>query len=144
MTVHATASLIDTQRQFFRYALVGVLGFIVDAGVLTFLVNGMGFGHYLSRAASFALAVTTTWLINRYWVFQAGIATRREYSAYFVVQLIGAVINLGVYVLVIELNPRLAAVPVLPLAAGAIVALLVNFLLVRQFVYRRKTAAEPT
>ena len=56
-------------------------------------------------------------------------------------RLIGASINLGIYVLVIELIPALAAVPVLPLAAGAVVALLANFLLVRRYIFRN--ASEP-
>ena len=129
----------QTHRLFFRYALVGGSGFVVDASVLTLLVNGLGYGHYVSRAASFSLAVTITWWINRRWVFQAGTPTRVEYSGYFLVQLIGAFINLGIYVLAIELVPALAAIPVLPLAIGAAVALLANFLLVRRFVFRRAT-----
>lgn len=131
-----------THRRFFRYALVGGSGFVIDASVLTFLVNGLGYGHYVSRAASFTLAVTFTWWINRRWVFQAGAPTRREYSGYFFVQLVGAVINLGIYVLTIELIPALAAIPVLPLAVGASVALLVNFLLVRRFVFHRATTID--
>lgn len=132
----------ETHRRFFRYALVGGSGFVIDASALTFLVNGLGYGHYLSRAASFSLAVTFTWWINRRWVFQSGTPARREYSGYFLVQLVGAVINLGIYVLTIELVPALAAIPVLPLAIGASVALLANFLLVRRFVFRRATTID--
>lgn len=128
----------------FRFALVGGVGFIVDATVLTLLVNGLGYGHYVSRAVSFSLAVTVTWLLNRRWVFQAGSPTGREYSGYFFVQLIGAVINLGTYVLIIEMVPPLAAVPVLPLAAGAAVALLSNFLLARRFIYRQAVTPDST
>lgn len=120
-----------------RFALVGGVGFIVDATVLTLLVNGMGYGHYASRAVSFTLAVTVTWLLNRRWVFQAGSPTRREYSGYFAVQLLGASINLGVYVLVIELVPPLARIPVVPLAVGAAVAMFSNYLLAGRFVYRQ-------
>ncbi len=138
----ASPQVAPTQQRLVRFALVGGVGFLVDATVLTLLVNGMGYGHYASRAVSFTLAVTVTWLLNRRWVFGAGPPTRREYSGYFVVQLSGAVINLGVYVLLIELVPRLAAIPVLPLAAGAVVALLSNFLLVQRFVYRRSISAD--
>jgi len=126
-------------RQFLRYALVGGIGFIVDASVLTLLVNGLGYGHYVSRAVSFPLAVTITWWINRQWVFQAAAPMAQEYSGYFVVQLIGAVINLGIYVLTIELIPAFAETPVVPLAIGAAAALLANFLLVRRYVFGRAT-----
>jgi putative flippase GtrA len=121
----------------FRFALVGGVGFIVDATVLTLLVNGLGYGHYASRAVSFSLAVTVTWLLNRRWVFQAGSPTGREYSGYFAIQLLGAFINLGVYVLVIELVPALAAIPVVPLAFGSAVSMFSNYLLARRFVYRQ-------
>ena len=126
-----------TRRRFLRFAVVGGIGFIVDASVLTLLVNGLGYGLYVSRAVSFSLAVTATWLINRRWVFQAGRPSGREYSGYFAVQFIGAVINLGIYVLVIELLPALAAMPVIPLACGSAVALIANFYLARRFVFRR-------
>ena len=121
----------------FRFALVGGVGFIVDATVLTLLVNGLGYGHYVSRAVSFSLAVTVTWLLNRRWVFEAASPTGREYSGYFAVQLLGAFINLGVYVLVIEIVPALAALPVVPLAVGSAVAMFSNYLLARRFVYRQ-------
>jgi len=127
---------VDTRRQFLRFALAGGIGFVIDAGILTLLVNGLGYGHYVSRAVSFTFAVTATWLINRRWVFAAGLPSGREYSGYFLVQLSGALINLGVYVLLIELVPRLAGIPVIPLACGAAVALIANFYLVRRFVFR--------
>lgn len=123
------------RRRFFRYAIVGGIGFAVDGGVLTLLVNGLDYGHYVSRLVSFPLAVTVTWLINRRWVFATGAPSGREYSGYFVVQVIGALINLGIYVLVIELIPRLASLPIIPLGLGSAVALVANFLLVRRYVF---------
>ena len=132
--------LAASYPRLFRFALVGGVGFIVDATVLTLLVNGLGYDHYASRAVSFSLAVTVTWLLNRRWVFQAGSPTGREYSGYFAVQLLGAFINLGVYVLVIELVPALAAIPVVPLAVGSAVAMFSNFLLARRFVFRQTVA----
>lgn len=142
MIAHAPPSPDGKNRQFLKYALVGGSGFIVDASVLTVLVNVLGYGHYISRAASFSLAVTVTWWINRRWVFQTGDPSRREYSSYFSVQLVGAVINLAIYVMTIELIPTLATIPIIPLAIGATIALLVNFLLVRRFVFRHPSNTE--
>ena len=120
-----------------RFVLVGAIGFLVDAGILTALVNGLGAGHYAARAVSFTAAVTATWTMNRRWVFET-IATRkrsREYTSYLIVQAIGAVINLSVFVTTIELVPELAEAPVVPLAIGAAVALLFNFSASRRFVF---------
>ena len=111
------------------FALVGAIGFLIDAGILTALMTGADFGHYSARAISFTVAVSATWYINRRWVFGRGAIqmTGREYSSYLLVQVIGAVINLSVFVAVIEFVPGLAEIPVIPLAVGASVALLFNF-----------------
>lgn len=119
------------------FVLVGAIGFLVDAGILTALVNGLGVGHYAARAVSFTAAVTATWYMNRRWVFEK-LATRkrgREYTSYLIVQAIGAVINLSIFITVIELVPGLANAPVIPLAIGAAVALLFNFGASSRFVF---------
>jgi len=111
------------------FVLVGAIGFLIDAGILTALMTGADFGHYGARAISFTVAVTTTWYINRRWVFERGAIemTGREYTSYLLVQVIGAVINLSVFVAVIEFVPGLVEIPVVPLALGAAVALVFNF-----------------
>ena len=141
---HAPRPSDGTSRRFLRYAIVGGSGFVADASVLTILVNGLGYGHYISRIVSFSFAVTLTWWINRRWVFEVGAPSKREYSGYFAVQLVGAVINLGIYVLTIELVPTLAPIPVLPLAVGASAALLANFYLVRRFVFSNSRTGDST
>ena len=118
-----------------RFAAVGLIGFCVDAGILTLLVNGMGWHHYSARAVSFTLAVTVTWLANRSFVFARTAQPRREYVRYFAVQICGALINLGTYVAVIETWPGLGATPVIPLAIGAVLGLICNFLGSRWLVF---------
>ncbi len=128
---------VPVLRRLPGFAIVGAIGFLVDAGILTALVTGFGVGHYVARAISFTVAVTATWYMNRRWVFERVTAHKssREYTAYLVVQVIGAVINLSIYVAVIELVPRLAKTPVIPLALGAVVALLFNFGASSRFVF---------
>jgi putative flippase GtrA len=119
------------------FVVVGALGFLIDAGILTALMTGADFGHYGARAISFTVAVTTTWYINRRWVFERGAIemTGREYTSYLLVQVIGAVINLSVFVAVIEFVPGLVEIPVVPLALGAAVALVFNFSASSRFVF---------
>lgn len=111
------------------FVVVGAIGFLIDAGILTALMTRFGFDHYSARAISFTVAVTATWYMNRRWVFARSTASMsgREYTSYLLVQIIGAVINLSVFVVIIELVPRLTAVPVIPLAVGAVVGMLFNF-----------------
>lgn len=125
-----------------RYGLVGIAGFVIDAAILTLLVSGLAFGHYRSRAISFAVAVTATWLINRRWVFNPTDRAVKEYYGYFFVQVLGAIINLGVYVVMIETFPVLAKVPVVPLACGALIAMALNYSLLRLFVYSPLTSSQ--
>jgi len=119
------------------FAVVGAIGFLVDAGILTTLMAGFDMHHYAARAISFPAAVTTTWYLNRRWVFdrRAVRMSGREYMSYVLVQVIGAMINLLVFVAVIELVASLKALPVIPLALGAGVALLFNFGASRRFVF---------
>ena len=120
-----------------KFASVGAIGFLIDAGILTLLMTGFGFHHYIARAISFGTAVTTTWYLNRRWVFDraAKKISGSEYFAYVVVQIIGATINLLVFVLAIELSENLVNVPVVPLAMGAALALLFNFSASSRFVF---------
>jgi putative flippase GtrA len=113
--------------RFPSFVAVGGLGFIVDAAILSTLVHVYAWPHFSARALSFAAAVTVTWYCNRQWVFSRTNDRAREYGAYFGVQAVGAVINLGTYALVIALFPALAQLPLIPLAAGAALAVVFNY-----------------
>ena len=119
------------------FVLVGAIGFLIDAGILTALMTGLDFGHYGARAISFTIAVTATWYMNRRWVFERNAVrmSSREYTSYVAVQVIGALINLSVFAAVIELVPGLTKIPVIPLAVGAAVALMFNFSASSRFVF---------
>lgn len=126
-----------------RFALIGGVGFLVDAGVLTTLVRVNGWGLYEARALSFALAVTATWYLNRRFTFarRADANRKREYGRYFAVQTLGALINLSVYVAMVAALPVVAPYPVIPLAAGSGVAMLFNFVAARQFAFTTTNSA---
>jgi putative flippase GtrA len=123
---------------------VGLVGFVVDAAILSTLVHGWGWPHYSARALSFASAVTVTWHVNRRWVFAPTRDRTREYGAYFGVQAVGAAINLGTYILVIAVVPSLAHLPVLPLAAGAVLALVFNYSAASRWVFASSSPMRPT
>ena len=115
--------------------MVGAAGFVVDATILSILVHASGWPHFTARALSFAAAVTVTWYCNRRWVFVRTDDVAREYGAYFGVQFVGAVINLGSYALLIVVFPTLGLIPVIPLAGGAALALLFNYSAASRWVF---------
>ncbi|MEO8303954.1 MAG: GtrA family protein [Betaproteobacteria bacterium] len=127
-----------------RFALVGCVGFALDAGILTALVS-LGFNVYASRAVSFTIAVLATWGLNRKWVFASGDGRQArgagaEYLRYLLVQVVGALSNLGVFVAVLSIVPDLIRFPVIPLAIGAVAGFLVNFGGARFWVFARPAA----
>ncbi|MEO8536319.1 MAG: GtrA family protein [Betaproteobacteria bacterium] len=112
-----------------RFALVGAVGFVVDAGVLTAMLGSVTPSVYAARAVSFSVAVLVTWLLNRRFVF--GPTQRQhagaEYLRYLVTQVIGALTNLAVFFTLVAAFPVLTGRPVVPLAAGAVLGAIVNY-----------------
>jgi len=114
--------------QALRYLIVGGIGFIVDAGILWGLVQG-GMNAWMARLLSFAVAVLVTWWLNRVWTFaQSRSQTMgRQVSAYFLVQICGALTNFAVYSLVLAFIPPTPVNAVIALAFGSAIGLIVNF-----------------
>ncbi len=128
------------KRQALYFLCIGGFGFLVDAGVLTWLVTVQNWGLYSGRAVSFFLAVTATWYLNRRITFIHHTSPARgcEYVLYLSTQTVGAVINLGVYAGVIARAPELGSYPVIPLGFGAAAALVFNFSTAKKFVFKRR------
>lgn len=117
-------------QTFVRFAFTGCIGFLTDAGILALLVHVGGLNPYAARALSFPLAVTTTWYINRKITFSARASYNRgrEWGRYFVVSVVGGVVNLTVYFLCIYFSDFMLRAPVFALAVASIMALSVNYL----------------
>jgi putative flippase GtrA len=124
-----------------RFTLVGATGFLIDAGILTLLAQGVGLNIYVARIFSFAGAVLATWALNRAFVFTAKTAvtspatTATELAHYLLVQSGGAVVNLALFAGQIVVWPMLREYPVVPLAAASVLALVVNFIGMRLWVF---------
>ncbi len=118
-----------------KFVVVGGIGFLVDAAILTLLVSGLNWSHLESRFISFATAVSITWYINRTRVFVATTNAKAEYARYVSIQLVGAAINLGVYFFVIAQIPGWGRWPVLPLACGSACAMFFTFVASKHFVF---------
>lgn len=128
------------------FALVGIVGLVVDGGVLSLLVQVMHWNVFVSRGCSFALAVSVTWLLNRTLVFHStrsrGGGRRSEYARYIAVQVVGAAVNLAVFSALLVAFPRFTSTPILPLAVGAMFGLLVNYACARYWVFDSRPPTE--
>jgi len=118
---------------------VGAVGFLVDGGIMLGLVGASGWGPIPARAVSFPAALFCTWILNRRFAFRGrGLdSASLEYLAYASIQVVGALLNVGVFALSLGLWPSLATIPLVPLGIGAVIALGFNYSALRFLVYRR-------
>jgi putative flippase GtrA len=56
-------------ERFLKFAVVGTIGFIVDFGTLTFLIEAFGLPTLLANTFSFSAAVASNFLWNRFWTY---------------------------------------------------------------------------
>lgn len=124
-------------RSLLRFSAVGIVGFLLDAGVLTYLTSHWGWEPWIARVPSFATAVCATWLLNRRYSF--AVNTPRSWSEgtkYSAIQVIGALINFVIFVLLIAHSSLLRNTLIVALAIGACGGLAFNFLATYLWLYR--------
>ena len=126
-------------RQFLAFGVVGVAGFVVDAGVLTLMLHLTAAGPYLGRVVSFLCAATFTWALNRIFTFRnqgTHHTLGAQWLRFLLANALGGFVNFGVYSLLLSTVAVFAAHPVLGVAAGSLSGLAVNFTLSRLFVFQ--------
>lgn len=137
----AAADRTAEVRQFVLFCISGVIGFLVDAGIVQWLVVGLGGDPYLSRMISFLCAMTATWLFNRRYTFAPrGEPLWREWLRYSVAMLGGFVVNYAIYAGLVYAVPLVRAWPVIGVAAGSLAGLVVNYASSRWWVFRKSGA----
>jgi putative flippase GtrA len=137
MTSAAPAKL---PAEFLRFLVAGAAGFGVDSVLLLAFTQLLGWPALLARLASLAIAITSTWLINRLWTFRNSPRSRSigaEFLSYTAVQGTGAATNYAIYAVIVSLIGRASWQLLLALAAGSAAALAVNYFGARKFVFRR-------
>ncbi|MBX3726579.1 MAG: GtrA family protein [Xanthomonadales bacterium] len=128
-----------------RFGVVGVLGFLVDAGVLMLLVGPGGVDPYLARVPSFLAAATATWLCNRYWTFadRRGRDRLAELRRWLLAMAGGGLVNYAVYAALLATLATVQAWPVLGVAAGSLAGMLVNFASSSRWIFPAGRPAPP-
>lgn len=121
------------------FGFSGFVGFLVDASILSLLLDSLG--PYLSRGLSFLAAVFTTWLINRSLTFRSRRSEHIppiEFLVYLGSMMAGGSINLGLYALLLENLPLANAHPTIGVALGSLAGMSVNFILSRTLIFDKK------
>jgi putative flippase GtrA len=132
-------------RQFLSFGVVGTVGFIVDAGVLTLVLETSSRGLYVGRLISFVSAATVTWALNRRYTFGDAEKSKRfgQWARFLVVNSGGGLINYATYAVLVSTLAIFHDGPVLAVAIGSLAGLAVNFLFSKLFVFKAKSNGEP-
>ena len=125
-------------RRVRSFAAVGLIGFVVDAGLLAVGTTLLSMGPRVSRVISFPAAVLVTWILNRSFTFADRVSPRKtgEFLRYGMTSVVSAGLNLGVYFLALALLPDYAVAPYIALVFSAASGLISNFILYRFVVFR--------
>ena len=109
--------------------MVGAVGFVIDAGILQFLVSVFGANPYLARVISFLVAASATWLMNRRYTFDVEhAATHSEWVRYVTLMVLGSLVNYGAFAISITSWDLARAQPWLGVAVGSVAGLGINFM----------------
>ena len=126
------------ESQFIRFSLVGAIGFVLDAGALTLLAMLPDANLYVARLVSYLFAATGTWLLNRRYTFEVSntIRLHRQWSAYVILNALGGALNYVAYAVSLFMLDTVRSWPVLGVAIGSAVGLVVNYSINKKFVFR--------
>lgn len=126
------------QRELRRFAVAGVIGFVVDAGVL-YGTLAIGLGYYAGRIISFLSAASITWLINRNFTFVASseLSLWREWAKYIAAMSGGGSINFAIYSVTIFSLPDIHFLPLIAVALGTLTGMAINFSAAKWWVFKK-------
>jgi putative flippase GtrA len=125
------------RAQFLRFSLVGVAGFAVDALVLHLAMAQGEANPYIGRLISYLFAATVTWTLNRRYTFTDRRGENRllEWSRFLGSNAVGGLLNYLLFAALVAATSTVSRFPVIGVAAGSLVGLIVNFSLTRRFVF---------
>lgn len=122
-------------RQLWRFGLVGVVGFVVNAVLVEICASYTG--PVIAQLIAFPAAATCTWLMNRRFTFGSMAAISfSEWLRYMGANSTGLMVNNGVYFILIFMFPFAFENPSTAVAAGSISGLVFNFATIKLYVFK--------
>jgi dolichol-phosphate mannosyltransferase len=124
--IHLGTRKPENWVQLFKFGVVGATGYVLNLLVFGVLNQGLGVNHLLAAVASFCVAVSNNFLLNRHWTFQATEGHAGFQAArFFAVSVLALGVNLALLYLLVDV----ASAPELPSQAIAVAfAMPFNFL----------------
>jgi putative flippase GtrA len=147
-------SILTNPRErgrFLRFAVVGVIGAVVDFGVMNLLVNIFHTPLVLAGTVSFIAAIISNFFWNRYWTYPDSRSKPviRQLIEFFVVSVLGLVIRIPILAILEPITYRFFknlpfTIPVftanflsdnITLAVAVIIVMFWNFFVNRYWTY---------
>ncbi len=127
----------DTFWQFFRFGIVGFVGFIVDWAMLHVGMDLIGLDPVAAGLFSFPFAVTATWIGNRVYTFKDAkpMSCAEQFTKFAIVCAVGLGFNRGTYSTLVTFVPLVHDFPVLGLLAGTAAGMFFNFFASKKHVF---------
>ncbi len=129
-------------ERFFKFLVVGTIGFVVDFGTLTLLKETTSLATVVANTISFTMAVISNFTLNRYWTYpdSRSKSIMSQMGQFAVVSIIGLAINNLILVLLEPVFDALLANLVIPgyipaKVVATIVVLFWNFFVNRFWTY---------
>lgn len=124
------------RSQLLRFALVGCVGFAIDASLTLLLHQKLGLGEASARVLAFVAAATVGWWLNHQFTFQTRAPARASsWLRYVVLTSAGAAINISCYLAVVQVLGTRPLQLLAGVAVGSIVAMGFNFWVSRRWVF---------
>lgn len=99
MVVESATRAQREARRFFKFLLVGALGFVIDTGSLSMLVLVLGCQRQLAKALAFSFAVLSNFVWNRLWIYRESRnkPVLPQVAQFLLISLVGLGINVLVF-----------------------------------------------
>ena len=87
------------RTRFLRFAVVGTIGAVVDFGTFNLLINFLNVPPIWANVISFATAVTSNFILNRYWTYPDSRTKKihKQLAEFFVVNVVGLGIRTPIF-----------------------------------------------
>ena len=123
------------KSQILRFGVVGVIGFIINAGMVELFAPNIGL--ILAQVFAFPAAVTATWWLNQRYTFgKSRYAWHHELLRYIAANALGWVANNGIYFFMILKFSLIQNHPSLAVAAGSLAGMIFNFSFSKWIVFK--------
>lgn len=124
-------------RRIISFLVAGGFGFIIDAGLTHLLIVDAGASPFAARIPAILAAMSFTWIYNRTFTFgRSPHSLAKEGLRYWTVGVTSALLNYGIYSLLIHRFPMLQ--PLAAVILSSLAATVYSFFGYSRFVFRHR------